>query len=414
MIYKKNEPLFVQADTIFYIELIMNQIVKQLMSTTLRHRFRDLDLLLESRDKLIITVLGMILTYIFGVFRPLWFDLEIAIGIPVAPTILLFNYAVLIFVIGYTKNLGSTLLMVFSFLLGMTNAFGSPFISFFESFFIVLLLTSLIVGILIAKFSSIQNWIKFIIGYEAVIIIFSFSFAHFARIALPKYRQQGINVGVGGAIPGVEIQMAGGLLPTMDIAASVLLLIILIIVYLKTSGERIYSSDTGNKLFIIGTIAILFGFLVSLVGAFVSVKRLSSSQMAGLAQPNILEPLFDLFTHTSSASVIVDPFNIYYIIPITTLSFGLGTIFRMLGRKKDTLAWVEGGFDIVLFFPAFFLVLFIVAGLQPLQNLAYPGGTYIDQTLYPIYFNEIWMTLIWNVLFAWIGLQITAIIANKE
>ena len=392
----------------------MNQVIEQLMSTTIRHRFRDLDLLLESRDKLIITILGMILTYVFGVFRPLWFDLQIATGMPIAPTILLFNYAVLIFVIGYTKNLGSTLLMTFGFLLGMTNVFGSPFISFFETFFLVLLFTSLIIGILVARFSSVQNWIRFIVSYEAIIIIFSFSFAHFARIVVPKYRQQGIYVGVGGAIPGVEIQMAGGPLPTMDITASALLLIILIIVYLKTSGERIYSSDTGKKLSILGTLAILLGFVVSLVGAFISVKRLSSSQMADLAQPNILEPLFDLFTHTSSASVIVDPFNIYYIIPITTLLFGLGTLLRMLAKKKDTLAWMEGGEDLVLFFPATFLLLFIVFGLQPLQNLAYPGGTYIDQTLYPIYFNEIWMTLIWNVLVAWVTLQIAAKFASNE
>ncbi len=375
------------------------------MSAATRVRFRDIDVVLN-RDNLIVTVFGMVGAFITGSFDVTWFNLENLFGFPVAPTTLVFNLAIIFFVVGYTKNAGSTLLVTFSAVLGLTNNYGSPSIALFETYFGVLLLTTLLTGFLVSKFSQIISWSTILLLHTLIFVIFSMSIGHFARVVAPKYWLIGNELGIGGTFAGIDVQIFGGPLPLADFILSLLVILVMVFLFFRTRSKDIYSSDTASKLSIFGTLLILLGFISTLVPAILFTEKLDQSSLTNLSSGFYLEPLFDLFTESANGSVFVSPANIFFSSLLSTFLFNVGIILRMIASKRDTLAWREGGFDMILLSPSIFIMLFFVFGLKPIQDLAYHGGTFVALELFPIYYAEIWTAFIWNVMIAWLALAI--------
>lgn len=375
------------------------------MSAATRVRFRDLDVVL-SKDNFAVTLIGMILAFITGSFDITWFNLENIFGFPVAPTTLVWNMAILLIVLGYTKNLGSAILVSLATVMGMTNNFGSSSIGLFETYLGAILVTSILTGYLIARFSQIINWGLFFFVHTLVFVLFSMTLGHFARVEAPKYWDIGINLGIGGTFGGFEFELFGGPLPIADLIISILAVLSMFLLFLRMRSKDIYSSDSASKLSIVGFLFIILGFLISLIPAVLYTARINQSKLVELSTPLLLEPLFDLFTESSSASAIVSPGNVFFSAVISTVLFNMGIVLRMVAKKKDTLSWIEGGPDLILVGPSIFTMSFTIFGLKPVQDLAYPGGMFIAQELFPIYFAEIWTSFMWNALVAWFVLII--------
>ncbi len=375
------------------------------MSAVNRVRFRDVDFALR-RDNLLLTIVGMVLVFVTGSFNVTWFDLKNIFGFDVAPSTLVFTLAVIFIVVGYTKNATSTLLVTLAAGLGLTNNFGSPSIALFETYLGTLILTTLLTGMLVTKFSQITSWSTILMIHTIAFTIFVMTLGHFGRVVAPDYWAIDVDLGIGGTIGGIKIMLFGGPLPLADLILSLIAILLMFFLFLRIRSKDIYSSDVASKLSFLGTALVILGFLSTLVPALLFVHRLDHSLLSDLSSPTYLEPLYDLFTEGSMGSVMISPANVFFASVLSTLFFNMGILLRMIASKKDTLAWREGDYDMILLAPSIFVVLFFFFGLKPIQDLSYPGGTFVALELFPVYFTEIWTSFIWNILIAWIFLAI--------
>ncbi len=385
------------------------------MSSRTAYRYYDVDKILNNAADFFATLIGSILAFFLGYSQITWVHLDDLLGWPAAPTTLTLNIAVVLLTIALTRNLASALLVSLSLSIGLVNSYGSSAIAGFEFFLVSFLLAIVFTGYLVNRFNTVSNWAQLQSILTIVSVLIFLSLGHYARLYSQKYWSNGVNIGVGGDIEIIgQVEFAGYKLPLMDIVLGLVLVVINLTVSLRFRSASVYSSETAKNMKMFGILVILGGLAFSVVSSVLYVARIDEGKLTQFHSQRVIEPLIDLITKEPSATVMVSPFNIFFTIAISITLFNVGSLMYYAGEKKDTLGWIRGGENQLLFAGIWFILVFLGSGILPLQELFYRGGYYLDEMLYPIYLTELWALFSINTAVVWVIFRIGKLLVKND
>lgn len=359
------------------------------MSVSMKlNNFTDFDRFLTDNN-FFITLNGALVAFGISYFK-------LYIPLPFPPYQLSLALAVMLFVAILTKNIASTAIVGLVGSLGIQPVEGNN-IGFIAGYILINFVILIFLGLLADRLRLVMDWVKFYLWSAILITIATVSIGYFYNDYAGRYWSRDIEIGNGGD-PRADTS-----LPITDLAVVAgVTLIVLFFLYLLR-GQILLHDRSIMKYRVFGTLFVLVGYSLTLVGLYLFLGEISLDVLREIADSDTsISTMNNLFYHQTGGpyAVFLNPMNIFFLIPITYTLIAIGSSLLMIAHNKGNLEGVKGGSEIVHMAAPLAVIAYILYAHYFVQDLIAPGGVFIPLELYPVFALAIWLVFYFNQITA--------------